>query len=961
MDKNLKRNILIVTIIVSLAIICVPVYLFVFADTGDDNKLTVTNTKISGILDGSAEFDSVDEENGEHIAGNDSSNSNSWVRTYDNIRYTVSYMVSAKQNQTVSGNVEGRTLTVEVLIPTTIEEVIRFGEGSTTNMDSSQTPINIGGTDYYYATFNPQVAALDTPSTFDFILDNITTTNVTNGKASGTVKPLIFIKESTDEEVPSVVNASALPQDITCAREITVTDPSTGTTSTETSSECNVNITGKENYFINLYLGNRKTEVREVPVGILIGLDNVEGKGIKGQVIPTNISFTITSSDASKLSFKTNSFRNYQAYQSESDYKIDLFENMTIMDNGSIEETINNDVATVNITNIANKKAQYSNEFYYFINDYFVTTIAERSDYSDMNVNLTANYNGKNSGVLVQDSYNYILGNYDSKINVYESGIRDDQISSDSALEYGKANINYGSYFTLKTTFKYSSLSNSTCDGLTSLTNYIKIDNDAFKLINNTDNDGWKFVPATVTSTPIIKVDSEEVGGQEQNKVLFGFGEWNSNYFELTGETGCPSNISELTKEDLMNLYGGPCLREKDTLVWEHSPVIDNETFSFDKGPLIVKSTYVSSATDSQYIKPGAEGTFELYGKVIENSDIANSSHQVVTCATAYGKNASDFRYLGNESISGETALKNKANFVKTSYDFNNRTVIALNNTLCGSNECPVSGATILISAIKVSQPTIKTYKAADLTREESHFYYYPLAIKVTAGASKPTDENLRFDTAYIDVYLPDYMEVDDNFSSTSPKIPVGIDTTTLSAIRSKLGLEAPEVDINYKVYHYLINDGTEGLTEEEINDLRRGLVNDFVIYSDINSIATPNAAMPEVYAVVDFTAKKYITTGNSTEPIVFSSITPESDRYNRLTSLILYNSSAVITKGTTTPSNIEKNGTYTYNMVAYNHSASIVNGGYTYPTADLYYVLPYNDDMSSAETSSKIGTTKIK
>jgi hypothetical protein len=44
--------------------------------------------------------------------------------------------------------------------------------------------------------------------------------------------------------------------------------------------------------------------------------------------------------------------------------------------------------------------------------------------------------------------------------------------------------------------------------------------------------------------------------------------------------------------------------------------------------------------------------------------------------------------------------------------------------------------------------------------------------------------------------------------------------------------------------------------------------------------------------------------------------------------------------------------------MLAYNHSDSIVSGGYVYPTADLYYVLPYNSELSSAELGSKIGTT---
>ena len=46
--------------------------------------------------------------------------------------------------------------------------------------------------------------------------------------------------------------------------------------------------------------------------------------------------------------------------------------------------------------------------------------------------------------------------------------------------------------------------------------------------------------------------------------------------------------------------------------------------------------------------------------------------------------------------------------------------------------------------------------------------------------------------------------------------------------------------------------------------------------------------------------------------------------------------------------------------MLAYNHSRIMnsTSGGYVYPTADLYYVLPYDNDLSSS-ISSKIGSTK--
>ena len=204
---------------------------------------------------------------------------------------------------------------------------------------------------------------------------------------------------------------------------------------------------------------------------------------------------------------------------------------------------------------------------------------------------------------------------------------------NDQALEYGKAILNYGSDFAIKTKFDYSSRSTSLGDGLTSLTNYVKIDNNAFKLINNTDtNKGYDFVAGEITSTPSIKIDND---GTAHPKVYFGFGEWNSNYFEIASNApaGCPTSVDSLTKEQLMNLYGGPCIVEKNTVKWAYSPVsendIDGNPIESTKGPLIVKSTYISYNTE--YIEPGASGTIELYGTVVDEYTLANNVYQITS------------------------------------------------------------------------------------------------------------------------------------------------------------------------------------------------------------------------------------------------------------------------------------------------------------------------------------------
>ncbi len=950
MDKSYRKHILLVTIIVSLAIVFVPIYFFVLADAGDDNKFTVTSKKIVGIEDGAGAFDLNDD------AGNDSSNSNKRVRTFDNIKYSVEYRLMEKDGQTTSHNIEGRKVLVEVLVPTSYEATLKYGENVTVRMDERMDAENVltfDGNTYYYGSFEVQIQALNDPSTFDFYLESINTNDITTNNS---IKPLIFIKETTDQDTPSIKTVSTLPGDISCE----LAD----------SSACDVTITGREEYFVNMYSGTKKD--RTVPVGLLMGLKTYGDKGIRGLIVPKSITMTITNSDDTKLTFNENSERVYRTYSSTDDYKINIDTNgreMPEINNGDITSSLNDGILTINVNNIkdylVNAYTENSEvQFYYFSTNYFLSTLATRGDhdYADIVVTLTGNKNNSAdtvTNVQILDSYDYILGNYSSNIDVYESSLTSETMGD--ALEYGKAVLNYGSDFILKTKFDYSSRSTSLGDGLTSLTNYVKIDNDVFKLINDKDsNKGYDFVAGEITSTPSIKIDND---GTAHPKVYFGFGEWNSNYFEIAANapSNCPASVSSLTKEQLMNLYGGPCIVEKNTVKWAYSPVsendIDGNPIESTKGPLVVKSTYISYNTE--YIEPGASGTIELYGTVVDEYTLANNVYQITTSATAYGKNSNDYRYLGNEAYSGETLLTNSSNFVKSVYDFTNRYLVTRNNNACISDRCATSGASIIVSGIKATKPVISAHKSIDLTQPESQFYYYPIALKINANASR-SDTDLRYDTIYVDIYMPEYMYIESNYGNQNEK-PYTTDTILLSSIYGALGKGTPAVDANYVVYHYALSAETEGMTEDEISNLQKGILSNFVVYADIDLINTPNAVQPEIFTTVDFKAVKHMADDEGgVISTIFYPISSLVERSNELNTITLYNSSAVITKASSTPKNIEKNGSYTFNMLAYNHSETTVAGGYTYPNATLYYVLPYDGDLS-VDMSSNIGITKYK
>lgn len=949
MDNNLKKKIWIAVIIVSIAVVFIPVYFFALADAGDDGNYTLSYKKIIAMEDGTGTFDLDDS------AGNDSSEYNNIVRTFDTIKYTVGYRL-IKTDQSASNDIDGRNLLVEVLIPTSYYGVLEYSDVVSINIRPNSEPVTIinrDGNDYFYASFNVPVAALDVDSSFDFKFSNINTDDITTHNV---IKPLVFVKESTEqnEVTPSVLEGAALSSAIPCDMPAVI-DPDTSVELRSASNEYSVTLSGKEDYFVNMYTGNKKTDendISKVPVGLLVGLrDQGNGKGIKGLVVPTQVSFVISNSDTSKLSYVDNTLADYTGYQGINDYEID----MPIISNGTVSGSINNSNLNVSISNIGSYILNKTNSgMYYFASKYFVTQITRSGDfdYSDINVSLICNKNNSDnqqSGVSIVDSYDFVLGNYSSSIDLYER--TPDTGTSTSALEYGKANINYGSNYTFNVNFSYNSRSDTQGNALTSLVNYVKIDNTALKLYeNHSSNASHEFISDEVISVPSIKLNTDQNGNL---MVYFGFGEWNSTYFESTG--ACSNiDVNSLTKEQLMNLYGGPCIVENSNVQWAYSPEssddINGQQITTEKGPMIVKSVYVTNLDNTDgYIVPGSGGTLQLYGSVIDDYRVANNVYQIVTSGIAYGKNNNDKRYLGNENISGEALLSNAGNFIKTTYDFTNRTITSLNSNSCANVEtpskCAASGVSIITSGLRSTAPAINAYKSTNLNTPATDFYHYPIALKVDSNSIK-NDDSLIVRDILVDIYLPNYMYILENYGVGTDATPVGIEDVTLASIYAKAGLGTPSADANYKVYHYSINENR---------------LTDFVVYVDIDSVNTPASISPEIFATTDFIATKSIEDENEQQiAFNFSPITSDAERTSRMV-VNLHNSSPVITKGATLPKYIEKNGSYTFNMFAYNHSATLVENGYTYPTADLYYILPYNGDISDEYMTSKVGSTKYK
>ena len=474
MDNNLKKKILIGAIIASIAVVFIPVYFFVLADIGDDGKYTVIDKKIIAMEDGTEGFDLDD------TAGNDSSPYNNRVRTFDSINYTVSYKLT-KSDPSAGNDIEGREVQVELLIPTAYSGVIKQEDERSINVYPGSQDVSVVtkfGSEYYYATFNVSIAGLDIDSTFEFTFENINSNDITS---NNNFKPLIFLRETTEQTNKSILDetVTALPTDISCDIVATADRPA--------SNNCIATLSGKvssdvalNDIAVNMYVGTPKvteTQTKRIPIGLLVGLKNQpNGKGIKGLTVPSQVSFVIANGDSSKLNFVENSLDDYSQAQGTDAYIINIGDNHQLpsIANGSVSGTItDNSMLNITISNIAANLLGEESGYKYFSSKYFVVELPKRAtyDYSDINVSLTSdksNSSGQQSRVTIIDSYNLVLGNYNSKVNVFDGSSNNTEDNN-----YGKANINYNGYYTLRTDFSYVRRTDSQGDGLTSLTNYI--------------------------------------------------------------------------------------------------------------------------------------------------------------------------------------------------------------------------------------------------------------------------------------------------------------------------------------------------------------------------------------------------------------------------------------------------------------------------------------------------------
>ena len=908
MGKIDKKQIIIITLIVAVAIIFVPVYFYVLADDSDANKIEIKSSSITNVIDGSLPFDL------ENSAGNDTSDNNGRIRTFDSSVYTINYKLGAKEDEEIDTSADNRTVILDVILPVEVEAKVsasassesvflnNHNDVSSTGCDGSEGKIVFNGK-YRYAEFLIHDQGINSDISLNITISDIYSSN------NQEFEPIFVIKESTDSNKLSIGELScselAGEFDNIRSRLYIISDCENVIGGINT---CSLTVTGIEQYSVKLFTGDNKesytSDVNRYPIGVLVTLDEQGDKGIKGSIIPSevDINFEFKDSDNNPIDLSPNS---YKTYSNSEDYTVYIDNNTLFeipnLNNGTVTSSSSNNIHITGITNNDILSKKYSNYYYVSSNVFFVSYDRPTYDYADKTFTITSN-NGGNTNIT--DTYGFTLGNYTSNVELYST-------SESEKEEYGIANFNYNQDFYITTNFSYTS-----GDGITDLTNYLKIDNDAIDLTLLDNNVDYRF-----------EIDSSK---GSLSGIKFGYGEWNTDYFDLTNADGCPDTIN--SKEELMNLYGGPCVRETSSIKWVDRIGVGVTEEEQQRGVIIVKTIVAGDHSKNDLILPGTSASLYLKAKVKDTYILNNQSYQITSSATALGNG--NFKYLGNINDlnvnTGDEIARNSNNFVKSGITSDE---IIINRNTCNSESCAISGNSILVSGVKVSKPTVKFYRN---NKETSNFYYYPIETRITANAYK-NDLAASFETADIYVDMPSYMEYIDYDNSDTAKSPIEVTPMTIN-------------DISYNRYHYVFDSS-------EIND---GEIDNLKVFTNI-SMDTPNGITPTIYVTANFTIAKTITNSNNESSIVrMSSIMPNSYRMVTDSSITLFNGSDITMQAVTTPFNMEKNGTYTYSMRAYNNSRN--NGNeLSYPNASLYYVVPYKGDSSYSDLSSDFEATGFK
>lgn len=846
------------------------IYMFVSAESDPyEDQIEVTNVKISNIKDGTAPFDTSDE------AGNDQSDNNRIVRSFDSVSYDIIYDLNYKSTSNLEEKPMGiiREVIIEALLPESVNAKVALGD-LLTPIGGEENKVEIGGVKYNYYKFTENVEML---AGGNEIIMNVYDINAPNGTD---IKPIFRLRESTDKSI----------QDYTDNTDLS----NSGGLDVE-----NVKVSAKDSYAVKLYPGiSIHSEDRlssTIPFGVVLYIPNNPDKGIMGTQVPKSINLEL---NLTKNPDNESTVTDYSISDYNSDNLINGMPESYPQNNGTIGKdniqvsgskyiltydnlTYHN--GTINIgTNTKPDEVNYISSKVLMLN----TTRTEGSTN-----NITYSINDLAS---VIDNYSSIVGDYSSKIKFKNSKDDSTTVSSNNAV------YNLGEEFYIENKINYASKIGDTLkDGFT---NYLKIDNDAIKIVemeNVSEGDKDYFIKFSGNSKDITN---------DNYSLQYLVGEWNSSYF--TKKDNAPSyckDVSNLTKDELMNYYGGPCITENSN-VKSYSSIEELATADENNRDKIIA---IKFNVKGEY-KAQSRVTLDFRAIVKNDSKLSGNTYQISSRGMT---NFNGEFYMSNlDEPIPENVYNKQSDITYNKMGYNGSTITYDSSTGQDGNSILVTNAKASIKEITVKDKYDVKDKAIQSGQND------PMTIEVSPIIYSSNDD-VALSDASIDVYLPTNIVIDMQSGDRQYK-----------SVREE-DLDIDDKKVKYNVYTYYYN-------ESELKD-SHGIIPNLKIHANV-AVDAINNTLARVFAKISGNVK--------ISEVLYQINNPEKDRINEK-NISIYNTNVIGILGTTTPTYINPNGSYTYNMKAVNLSGKEGN-------IELLYILPYNGDGVSNGTGSNFAGT---
>ena len=639
--KENKRKYLLYGTIVVMFILSLVLYKVSISANSDDNKIAIRSAKIKAILTGTGDdwtADSIVEDDEGNIssytAGNDSADSNRLVRSNDSITYKLDYTIGGKNDDN-----QYYSRTVNVTVDLSDEEA-------------------------RYIAFEPNQSAGETSHTYSF--DNVSSTSgeneasftlyVLNGENGKEIAPKITIKESTDSDTGVVLgkNGGNLEYgyengSYTNTNRSTVANYLPTVVSSINTNAYNYRVVNTQNDTV--YAGQKalyENQSGRYFTGVLeVSVPKEKGKNFESDSLSLPVSVTQTGNGTPVI--KDNWVRLYNTEVIDTIESV-AFDTAYSTGDGSTRQNETRFPGTVaysgnNLTvtglkqvfagpsvTASGRTITGSNNI---IGTYAISVFSPRTvDDGKNDVTVTLTVGDASKAVQFTNSY-YQSSDYDLTSGFYnENGTErlTTHINDEGAVVQLNSSTSKGSTITYRTDFNYQkTLSNS------GLKEVIKVDPIAFRVMPKSDNEDIDIeVNCGQNECSGINKDSFDIKYVTKN---FEPGNYNVPAVDQrispenidVATNGCANvDLASLNTDQVMNLYGGPCVAENEEESYTSIKAAKDE--NGNEKPI---TKVVIQTKEGVALPDNAKVTVKVYLRVRNVPDITRSYQAGVVASTS--------------------------------------------------------------------------------------------------------------------------------------------------------------------------------------------------------------------------------------------------------------------------------------------------------------------------------------